>query len=78
MMKGVGASTSTSTSTEDAASTENDVGRVFMVIDEIMDGCFGEVDGLCVGDCVCVVGNVMWGFEDSSAFSSAEVLRNVT
>ena len=50
VMKGVGAPTPTPTPTEDAAPTENDVGRAFMVIDEIMDGCPGEVDGLRVGD----------------------------
>ena len=71
-MKGVGAPTPTPTP------TENDVGRAFMVIDEIMDGCPGEVDGLRVGDRVCAVGNVTWGFEDPSASPPAEVLRNAT
>ena len=70
--------TPAATPTEDAAPTENDVGRAFMVIDEIMDGCPGEVDGLRVGDRVCAVGNVTWGFEDPSASPPAEVLRNAT
>ena len=78
VMKGVGAPTPTPTPTEDAAPTENDVGRAFMVIDEIMDGCPGEGDGLRGGDRVCAVGNVTWGFEDPSASPPAEVLRNAT
>ena len=58
--------TATTTSAEPsraaaAAAEDADVGRAFAVIDEIVSGCPGEMDGLRVGDRVCAVGDVRWG-----------------
>lgn len=58
------------------ASSDEDVGRAFCVIDEIAEGCPGEIDGLRVGDRVCAVGNVRWGFEDPSSTPPAGILND--
>jgi 26S proteasome non-ATPase regulatory subunit 9 len=53
-----------------------DVGRAFAVIDEIVSGCPGEMDGLRVGDRVCAVGDVRWGFEDPSSTPPPEAMAD--
>jgi len=80
VMKGVAAASAPAPAAPKTAPapTPSDVGRAFMVIDEVMDGCPGEIDGLRVGDRVCAVGNVMWGFEDPSASPPPEMLRDAT
>lgn len=60
-----------------AATAERaDVGRAFAVIDEIVSGCPGEMDGLRVGDRVCAVGDVRWGFEDPSSTPPPEAMAD--
>ena len=51
-------------------------GRAFAVIDEIVSGCPGEMDGLRVGDRVCAVGDVRWGFEDPSSTPPPEAMAD--
>ena len=59
-----------------AAAEDADVGRAFAVIDEIVSGCPGEMDGLRVGDRVCAVGDVRWGFADPSSTPPPEALAD--
>lgn len=57
---------------------DEDAGRAFCVIDQIADGSPGDVDGLRVGDRVCAVGGVRWGFEDARATPPASVLTDAS
>lgn len=75
------AATTTKQSTEEAPRMGGDVldedaGRAFAVIDEVIEGSPGNIDGLQVGDRVCAVGEVRWAFSDPSAEPPAELIPN--
>lgn len=55
---------------------DEDAGRAFAVIDEVIEGSPGHIDGLQVGDRVCAVGEVRWTFSDPSAEPPAELIPN--
>jgi 26S proteasome regulatory subunit N4 len=48
--------------------------RTFAIIDQVMDDSPGCVDGLRVGDRVCAVGDVRWGFDDPSATPPSDLI----
>jgi len=58
------------------AASDEDIGRAFCVIDEVAEGCPGEIDGLRVGDRVCAVGDVRWAFADPSATPPVGILND--
>jgi 26S proteasome non-ATPase regulatory subunit 9 len=76
------AATTTKQSTEEAKTDargdvlDEDAGRAFAVIDEVIEGSPGYTDGLQVGDRVCAVGEVRWAFSDPSAEPPAELIPN--
>jgi len=52
----------------------NAAARAFAIIDQVMDDSPGCVDGLRVGDRVCAVGDVRWGFDDPSATPPSDLI----
>ena len=79
------AATTTKQSTEEAKTDarrmggdvlDEDAGRAFAVIDEVIEGSPGHADGFQVGDRVCAVGEVRWAFSDPSAEPPAELIPN--
>jgi hypothetical protein len=48
--------------------------RTFAIIDQVMDDSPGCIDGLRVGDRVCAVGDVRWGFDDPSATPPSDLI----
>ena len=72
------AATTTKQSTEEAKTDvlDEDAGRAFAVIDEVIEGSPGHIDGLQVGDRVCAVGEVRWALSDPSAEPPVELIPN--
>ena len=57
------------------AADTNAAARAFAIIDQVMDDSPGCVDGLRVGDRVCAVGDVRWGFDDPSATPPSDIIQ---